>query len=232
MRRWIIALSIAGVNLVGCATQGVNTTNYTPAVVRDVTNERIVARSHDQVWDEIVRELSKSFFVINNIEKESRIINVSFNSNDPRSFVDCGRTRRTYKQGERSAEVFDYAVAEKSTHKVATQRQEHPAFANYVIVHREPSLEGRSNIYVAPIQNDTSRTLISVNTRYVLNIRVKSQLFAEHVSGALHPRGSPHSESPSFIFNTNKPGRADIGGTTVICIGTGQLESEILKLVR
>lgn len=215
--------------LVGCATQGTSTVNYTPPNVSSVANERMVERPHGQVWDELVGQLSKSFFVINNIEKESRIINISFNSNTPAEFVDCGRTRRTYTQGEK-VEVFDYAVADKSFFKHASARQEHPAFANYSFVRREPTLEGRTNIYVAP--RTGGGTVVSVNTRYVLSIRVKTQDLAQHVSGNVQLRGGPREDTPSYIFNTNKPVVQDIAGTKLVCAGTGRLESEVLKFVR
>ena len=215
----------------GCATQGSNTFNYVPNDPITIRNEKTVTKPQAAVWDELVRELSKSFFVINNIERESRIINVSFNSNSPGEFVDCGRTTRSYTQGEK-VERYDYEVAGFSTFKVAAIRQEHPAFANYSLIRREPSLEGRSNIYVAPDPSDSSRTVISVNTRYILTIRIRGDNFAEHASGNKQARGSLSEVTRSYIFNTNKPSREQSGEITIVCFGRGKLETDILNMVR
>src|SRR5688500_4758679 len=111
--------------LVGCATQGTSTFNHVQSAAKTIVNEKTVSRPQTLVWDELVRELSKSFYVINNIERESRIINVSFTSNTPGTFVDCGQTTRQYRQGD-SVETYNYPVAEKSSYKMATPKQPHP----------------------------------------------------------------------------------------------------------
>jgi uncharacterized membrane protein len=41
-------------------------------------NLKIVERSRDSVWDASVPELGKRFFVINNLDKSSGFINVSY----------------------------------------------------------------------------------------------------------------------------------------------------------
>jgi len=215
----------------GCATQGTSSYTYTPNTARTVPNEKTVGRPQAIVWDELVRELSKSFFVINNIERESRIINVSFNSNTPLEYVDCGRTRRTFAQGEK-VETFEYDVAASSTYKVATERQEHPAFSNYVLFRRETSLEGRSNIYVAPDPGDSSRTVVSVNTRYIWAVRVNGSNFAEHISGNRFARGTQPERNFSIIFSTNKPSQPSSDLDRTICFGKGKLEGDILNMVR
>ena len=124
------------------------------------------------------------FYVINNIERESRIINVSFNTNSPSDYVDCGRTRRTYTQGEKT-ETFDYAVADSSTYKMAGTKQPHPATFSYANVRRTPKLEGRSNIYVAPDASNPSSTVVSVNTRYIVTIKVYGEQLLNIQTGIL-----------------------------------------------
>ena len=61
--------------------------------------------------------------------------------------MDCGKTNRTYSQGGKT-ENFYYEVANHSRYRVATEKQEHFTFINYIKVLRETALEGRSNIYV------------------------------------------------------------------------------------
>lgn len=215
----------------GCATQGVSTAEYSPPIEQVVQNEKTVDRAQPVVWDELVRELSKSFFVINNIERESRIINVSFQSSTPGDYVDCGRTRRTYAEGDKR-ELFDYAVADSSTYKEAGRTQPHPAQKTYARVNRQTSLEGRSNIYVAPDSSNSSRTVVSVNTRYVLSIKVHGEGILEHANGNVLHRSPFSRDSNPMVFNTNKPTSQAAGGITIVCRDKGRLESEILRMVR
>lgn len=217
--------------LSGCVTQGKNTTQYNKNERVNIINEKTVNAPYSKVWDILVRDLAKSFYVINNIDKESRIVNVSFNSTEPADFVDCGRTIRTYSEGK-NVERYEYDVAGKSTFKFSTLRQEHPSFYNYAVLKRESDLEGRANIYVAPLDSDPNKTTVSVNTRYILKSRVKGELFAKHASGNIFPRGTIPEESSTYTFNTNSVATKDFGnGDTVVCFSKGKLESDILHIV-
>ena len=230
MRRLILALVIT-LALCGCATQGVSSRSYTPPSQSPVKNEKVVGRPQAAVWDELVKELSKSFYVINNIERESRIINVSFNSNSPNDYVDCGRSRRTYTQGDKT-ETYDYAVAERATFKVAGNAQPNPSMISYAIANRVTSLEGRANIYVAPESGNSDKTVVSVNTRYILTVRVQAESFVQHFNGNILARTPMPSEPNSLIFNTNKESTTNLGADTIVCAGRGKLENEILNMIR
>jgi len=222
---------VAALVATGCATQGVNSFTYKPSIASTVQNEKIVARPQAIVWDELVRELSKSFYVINNIERESRLINVSFISNSPVEYVDCGRSARHYTQGTK-VETFEYAIAAPSTYKFAGQRQPTPSMISYAIVQREPSLEGRSNIYVAPQQNDSTRTIVSVNTRYVLNLKTRGTAFIEGVNSNIIRQDPLPERSTQIIFNTNATASSTDQNATITCFGTGKLELDILNMVK
>ncbi len=225
-----ILFAVAILAISGCATQGKSTSQYTEGTKVPIANEISVQGSYSVVWDALVRDLAKSFYVINNIDKESRIINVSFSSNKAEDYVDCGRTVRTFVDGDNS-DRYEYAVASRSTFKVATSRQEHPAFSNYVDFSREPTLEGRANIYIAPSTSDAARTTISVNTRYVLSIKVRSEGFAKHISGNIQSRGRFPEENYTHTFNTNSSSSTESGGVNVVCFSKGTIEREILDLL-
>jgi len=158
-------LMLLPVALVGCATQGVSTVSRVDNKPEKVANEATIQAPYTKVWDHLVRELSKSFFVINNIDKESRIINLSVNTNAPKEYIDCGKTTRTYTEGG-LVEKFEYQVAEKSSFKVATPLQPHPASAYYYQGERSHRLEGRFNIYFAPAEGHQNWTSVTAYTRY------------------------------------------------------------------
>ncbi|MDI6744470.1 MAG: hypothetical protein QMD07_03730 [Thermodesulfovibrionales bacterium] len=112
-------------------------------------------------------------------------------------------------------------------------RQEHPSFANYVSIRREPILDGRSNVYIAPDEKDNGKTIVTVNTRYVLTIKVKGEAFAQHANGNVFSRGRLPEETTTITFNTNKSGQQEIGdGSKITCFSKGKLEKDILNMTR
>ena len=149
-----------GLAITGCATAAKSTFVHTQGTQTAVENEIVVKKPFDEVWDKLVGELSKSFFVINNIEKASRIINVSFSVDAPQDYIDCGRSTREYK-----GKKFDYAIAEDSYFE--TERQIQVNQYAELKVNRDTKLEGRTNIYVAP---EGEFTKVSVNTRYIFSV--------------------------------------------------------------
>src|SRR3546814_8516548 len=76
----------------GCAAQA--DLNYRKPTQPSLTNSRTVNAGFEETWDRLVRNMSSEIFVINNIEKASRIINVTFQQDAPERSVDCGATPR------------------------------------------------------------------------------------------------------------------------------------------
>jgi hypothetical protein len=215
----------------GCATQGISTLRYSDPSPVDVKNEIVVPQPFIEVWDGFVKELSKSFYVINNMDKESRIINVSFFTNSPVEYADCGNAHRIYTQGDKK-EVYDYEVAGSSEYKVAANQQGSSAFAYYAIIQRETTLDGRANIYIAPDEKDKSNTIVTVNARYVITIKAKGEAFAEHVNGNIFSNGRLADYTAIIAFNTHKPGQeSGKNNPKITCFSKGKLEDDILKMI-
>ncbi len=194
--------------LAGCAG---STIEYTSPKLRQIETERIVRLPFEQAWDRYVSELSKSFFVINNISKESRIINVSFSSSKPSAFVDCGVTERTSKHPATGEERFVYLTADSATYNVGQNG------TNILWrMSRTTSLEGRANIYIAPV--DQKSTLMRVNAKYVWQVKVRGQ----------SNTGANYFDDATIDFTTNSEGRDQEG---VVCRSKGVLEKQLLNLI-
>ena len=74
----IIAVLILTI-LAGCAGKF----EYTrPTSLPTLNNSVVINKSKDEVWKQIIPMLGKQFFVINNLDKDSGIINISY-SGDP-----------------------------------------------------------------------------------------------------------------------------------------------------
>ena len=208
--------------LSGCAGFSKSTIEYYPPKAKKIVNEIIIDKPFDSVWDKLISNLSKKYFVINNVEKVSRIINVSFSSDEPENYIDCGRTSRTFMLGsEGSPERFHYESAADSVYKTTIPNPVNNKFNIPILVRYKTALDGRTNIYVAPKGN---RTAISVNTRYIFKQNVVTQAL---VGGAVS------QTNLTLSFNTNQEGTRELYNYGEIinykCVSKGIIEGDILR---
>jgi hypothetical protein len=96
-KRWIfVALCSAFACVSPPAPPGTSSYDYTTSAAHEVPSERLIGEASDVVWRRLVGRLADSPFVINAIEKESRVISLSFSTDHPERYVDCGRSKREY----------------------------------------------------------------------------------------------------------------------------------------
>lgn len=111
MNKSVVAFLLLGLS--ACAGK----LEYTPPIGNgNVVTQISVDKSKTELWDSVIASLSKDFFVINNIEKDSGFINVSY-SGAPSSFIDCGEIssyvknaagERTYRfGGEKENQIYE-----------------------------------------------------------------------------------------------------------------------------
>lgn len=202
----IAVLAAAGIALTGCAT---STASYSPPSVPKIENSKVVNKPFEVVWDGLVKNLSSDFFVINNIDKNSRLINLSFTSQTPSEYVDCGVTTRVFNNVRGEQRVV-YKTADGAFFNEAND------IGHVFAVRRATRLEGRSNIYVAPEGDGTN---VTVNTKYVVNINVS----------VTAPDGRPAGGDNHIVdLSTKQP--YDNG--SLKCAATGNIESRILDAVK
>lgn len=216
----------------GCATKGISTVERIPPTTPKLTYEKMVNKSHDEAWDILVRNMAKSFFVINNIDKNSRIINLSYSSDRPQDYVDCGRSKRTYNDGK-TTETFEYGNTDNiGTYKVAPKTQQDPRFANVGVIMRKASLSGRANVYVAP---EGGGTMVSVNAKSVVKITLTGEMLTSNFAGQVVYR----NPFPATIIEVTGVTRGSTDNSVVVgnsvekltCYSTGNLEKAILDLI-
>jgi len=230
-RTRMVGVMLFAVCSAGCAMTGTSAYRYTPPVKSSVQNELLVPRTFDSVWDALVRELSKSFFVINNIDKASRLINLSFSTDRPEDFIDCGSSHRTYdREGEHT--VYDYQTCASMNYKIASKGG---AFENLAVtqhLNRRTDLEGRINIVVTPQGESTS---VAVNCKYVFSAHLSGSWVAENILGVESQRGTIDPITRSLSFLTTQSQSADWGTSAapniVTCQSAGKLEKQILDMV-
>ncbi len=191
----------------GCATGDITRIPSTrPA---KVVNSAIVQMSKDQAWAKLLSGLSGSFFVVNNIEKSSGFLNVSYGGN-PEEYVDGGEVIFT---------VSNLRGKREYKFPASRGRAQYEAMVNGTLcgILRQLELDGRVNVLLEE-QSPTS-TKVTVNVRYVLTLKVSGQT----VTGQTL---TPSQET--IAFNTGQTGSIS-NGTEFRA--TGKLEQSILDLL-
>lgn len=177
-------------------------------------NSKIIDKPRESVWNASVPELGKQFFVINNLDKSSGLINISY-SGDPEKYIDCGRITSYVKNlaGERT---FDFPAAK------AQQSYQIMNGKGLFMVDRKMSVEGRVNLVFEEI--GPNQTKVTANTRYVVN-RQQTARRADN--------NFPISASDSISFNSGGSSAfTNADGRTTECVANGALEDEILSAIK
>ena len=180
---------------------------------RFVQNSKIIEKPREAVWNAMVPALCKQFFVINNLDKSSGFINLSYTGN-PEVYIDCGRVV-SYVKNARGERTYDFSGASaQQTYEVMNQGQ-------LFFVQRKMSLEGRMNLVFEEL--DSASTRVTANTRYVVSRSLQIQAAA----------GGSQNMNDSISFNSGSgasfPAAAD--GRAVQCVSTGRFEGEVFLLI-
>ena len=177
-------------------------------------NSKTIEKSRDTVWSSSIPKLGKQFFVINNIDKSSGLINLSYSGN-PENFIDCGRIT-SYVKNARGERTYDFAGSS------ANQSYEIMNPNGLFLLERKMSLEGRMNLIFEEI--DQNSTKVTANTRYVITRQVTSRNIASNF---------PQSKTDTISFNSGERASfpANNDGRALICVSTGKLERDVLSQI-
>lgn len=207
-------LSLTAISLLsGCMSSRLD---YSPPTnfVSQGANIKVIDKSRDAVWAAAVPALGKNFFVINNLDKESGLINISY-AGDPLQYVDCGQINVTIPTiwGDRN-QLFPGATESKSYQVMLPM-----AMQEY---HRKMALEGRVNLIFEQVGENKTR--ITANTRYSLNKQISGNVIGGAYLG---------NRSDSITFNSGGHARfpSDDSSEGTLCTPTGKLERDILSAI-
>lgn len=174
-------------------------------------NSKTINRSRDAVWNSSVPELGKQFFVINNLDKASGLMNISY-SGSPEKYIDCG-VITSYVKNVRGERTYTFPGASpQQNYEVMTKEA-------LLVVDRRMALEGRVNLIFEEI--GANQTKVTANTRYVIT----KTAAVHNVQGHLLNR-----QTDTISFNSG--GTAAFPGQSSECTSTGTLEADILSAVR
>lgn len=198
------------ISAAGCAS----TTSYMPPLIEPsmAVYSVTVPGSRDDVWAKAVPVLGKRFFIINNMDRSSGFMNVSY-SGDPEQYVDCG-TIRTGFQNLAGDRVFEFP-ASRQNQKFQLL---HPTQGLFD-VERSVSLDGRINLVFE--DGLAGQTRVTATAKYVLTktLRVPARNYSASDTISFNSGGAA-----TFSSADDAPGTR--------CVATGVLEKEVLRAVQ
>jgi hypothetical protein len=212
----LVVTTLLSIFLVACAGMAGKVEYVRPLTEPGLsTNVKIIERPREMVWNSTVPVLGKQYFVINNLDKSSGLINLSY-SGDPEQYIDCGRII-SYVKNARGERTYDFAAS-----KAQQSYEIMNTMTGLFFIDRRMNLEGRVNLVFEEIGQTTTR--ITANTRYVVN----------RTQEVRDIQGASRTFSNSISFNSGGgasfPTNAE--GQSANCVSTGTLEREILSAVR
>jgi uncharacterized protein YceK len=208
MKKIALAILLLAVilSVFGCVSGKVT---YIPEQgIKNTDNSIFLKESKDKVWMKLIDGIGESFFVINNIEKDSGLINISY-IDDPCRFISCG-TLNSYVLNAQGKRKYNFPTC--------IEYKEYEEFnkGNLFIIRRWINLDGRASIIV---QKRNNGTLVKVNVRYVVIKDAKNYDPSWRFI---------RTELSSIIFNSNG-GESFPNGMK--CYANGQFEKMILEIV-
>src|SRR3989442_1024992 len=168
LKIYLLTLSVLlPINISGCSTS----IDYTPPLEVRESATVILRDPFEAAWTKSVTALGGSFFVMNNIVKDSKIINLSY-SGDPEKYVDCGHVAINVKEGIGTT-TYQFPGARRSVQfKLAR------AFSTSV-VNRQMYLESRINILFEEL--DKNETGLKIVVRYIVT-RTGTETVIDHIN--------------------------------------------------
>ena len=125
-----------------------NVGKYVPPNIADTNfkNSLIINKNFDEIWTSVIDFVDDSFFKIENLEKDSGLLALSFGSKEVEKFIDCGD--------------FEYTL-------FFTGEEFQGSYIDYAKSGLLAVLEAKMNINIRKIDNEATK--ISINTNYTFS---------------------------------------------------------------
>lgn len=180
----VLILVLVGV--LGCQKQ---TTAPSVLPIVETTNSVVINQPFDQVWSHFIPIVSKNFFEIDLVDKNSGIVSLSFRA-EPEQYVDCG-TLHVKSGGHK----VDFPVAR--AHQAWAVEEPH-----MMIQYQAQTVTLSGKLHIVFEHLSETATKVTVNIRYVLNRSVVAQYYKG---------GGPNSTSAQETITFDSGGEAAFG---------------------
>ncbi len=124
-----------------------NVGKYVPPNIDDTNfkNSVITNKNFDETWTSVIDFVNDSFFKIENLDKDSGLLTLSFGSKKAKNFIDCG--------------YFEYTL-------FFTGEEFKGSYIDYAKSGLLAVLEAKMNINIQKIDNESTKTSINTNYTY------------------------------------------------------------------
>ncbi len=203
-----ILMTLSCLLICGCVSGQFQYTQPLKPVISQ-PNFVVLEKPKDIVWKELIPAVGKAFWVINNLDKASGLINISYQG-DPLLYVDCG-SMKSFVNHAGVPRKYEFLGSSSDTF---FETVEH---GSILTVRRKLSLEGRVNLILEELT--PGQTKITASSKYILS-----------KTSILNPSGgTQYTEHDTISFNSNQGSVFSKGGT--ICYANGKLEASLLQMV-
>lgn len=162
MRKLICLLVLAVVVAVGTGCAGKVTTEFVRPEEHPIMESKVYNYPYEKVWKAVVQSIGSSYFVLENIEKDSGILSLSFAAQNPGDFVDCGVVKEHGTVVMRAYDNTFAGTASNIQRKFVTDQ----GVPGEMI--RSCSLSGKANVLVQSL--GPKQTRVTIRTRYVFTL--------------------------------------------------------------
>jgi len=174
--------------------------------------QKTINKNFDSIWNKVIDYSSKSFFSIDNFEKDSGLITLNF-SGDPAGYIECGE--------------FSYNGFISNMTNVKNYSG---TFQEFAKKYYGANLNGRMNILVKQVNQN--ETFVRANTRYVFSFNrpnPRGSYYARDTQTWTFNGGQEVSNN--LIFGAMDISFAVSEGINITCQSTYKLEKELLSIL-
>jgi hypothetical protein len=207
--RFVVGLIAVSV-LSGCAAVTGGLKYAPPEPPEGQQNSRPFDADADSVWRALIAHVGDTFFVIDNMEKDSYFLNLSFSAKEPTEYVDCGHVTSEVANA-RGPRTYSFPAASASEEYEATNG------GHLYFISRQISLSGKANVLLTSVS--PSKTQVKVTTRYIVR-----KTAVQRTPMDIDP---PQNLDATVSFSTGEAGDEPTG-MKMRCLATLALERGIL----
>ncbi|MCH5276368.1 MAG: hypothetical protein J1E80_00875 [Desulfovibrionaceae bacterium] len=209
---WLV---LSAVMILGTGCSGNIQTTITPPGDYAINNSRTFDAPYDKVWDAAISSVGESFFVLENITRDSGIISITFLSKLPNNYIDCGIITDSGQLYGGKKHYLSFPGAETPVKRILIFNAQNSSTVRYVY------LTGKINLIFK--EKSKNSTEVKVNTLYIVDITHEKSYIAlgGPLSGTMQSITTEHKTT----FTANEIGIFSDG---VQCRSRFTLEQQLL----
>lgn len=172
-----------------------------------ITNEKTLNQPINKVWSALFNQLYNESFTVNSIDKTTHTIVVSFKTDRPVNYIDCGIVKTNYRTSDKVNHPYMYNYADSTSYLHDHNGKPYKADVT-------SNLEAKITAKVSPEGNTNSTATINVDYK----------LIRKTTSTDETDKTSSFTKQEVFDFTSTKPYKSE----KISCTSTGAIEHNLL----